>query len=104
MIKIFSSLEEAVRAVPIGKIRLLIINNKKIGLVHTKMGFRAFDNACQHQHEPLHKGLITPYGEVVCPLHHYRYNLETGQEAENRCNAMHIYAVKTNRHGLFIEI
>ena len=80
MIKIFSSFEEASKSIPIGGLRLLIINGKKITLAHTDDGFYAFDNECPHQNEPLHKGTLTAFNDVVCRLHHYRFNIKTGQE------------------------
>ena len=67
-------------------------------------GFRAFDNACPHQHEPLHKGKLLPRGEVVCPLHHYRFNLINGNEAKSQCGPMNVYPVKVEGDGVYINI
>ena len=104
MVRIFSSLDKTLESVPLGSIKLLIINGKKIGLAQTNKGLFAFDNNCPHQREPLHKGMITPYGEVTCPLHHYRFDLRTGQETENRCPSMKVYSLITNETGVFIDI
>ena len=104
MIKLFSSEEEASKAVAKGSIKLLIINEQKIGFAHTDNGFRAFDNSCPHQHEPLHKGDLTHFNEVVCPLHHYRFNLVTGQEVNNQCKEMQTYSVKITDSGVYLEI
>jgi nitrite reductase/ring-hydroxylating ferredoxin subunit len=104
MIKIFSSLEEASESIPKGSLRLLIIDGKKIALAHTADGFYAFDNKCPHQNEPLHKGTLTAHNEVVCHLHHYRYNLQTGREANNRCGTMNVYSLKIKNAGVFIDL
>jgi len=104
MIKIFSSFEEASNSIPIGGLRLLIINGKKIALAHTNDGFYAFDNECPHQNEPLHKGTLTAFNDVVCRLHHYRFNIKTGQEANNRCGSMTNYSIIIEDSGIFIDL
>lgn len=104
MVKIFSSLKEASNSIPIGSLRLLIIDGKKIAMAHTEDGFYAFDNECQHQNEPLHKGTLTAFNEVVCRLHHYRYNMKTGKEANNRCGSMTCYAIIVKESGIFIDL
>ena len=104
MIKIFSSQAEASTSIPINSLRLLIINGKKIAMAHTQEGFYAFDNECPHQNEPLHKGMLTAFNEVVCQLHHYRFNLKTGQEANNRCRSMTGYSIIVEKSGVFIDL
>ncbi len=73
-------------------------------MAHTSDGFRAFDNACPHQSEALSKGRLTQFNEVVCPLHHYRFSVKSGQESRNRCRPMNIYKVEQRDAGLFLEI
>lgn len=104
LVKVFSSKEEAESRLAIGKIQLLVIDNKKVALARFTDGFKAFDNHCPHQYEPLHKGMLTKYGEIVCPLHYYRFSGETGQEANNRCAAVETYPVVINEEGFFLKI
>ena len=104
MVKVFSSLAVATEAIPVGSLKLLDIDGKKIAITNTNDGFRAFDNQCPHQFEPLHKGKITANNQVVCRLHDYRFNLITGMEAENRCRPMNIYAVTVKDSGVFIDL
>ena len=104
MIKLFSSEDEASKAVAKGSLKRIIINDLKICFAHTEGGFKAFDNSCPHQHEPLHKGSLTSFGEVVCPLHHYRFNLANGQEANNRCKGVNIYPIEVTESGVYIKL
>ena len=104
MIKIFSSFDEASESIPKGSIRLLIIDGKKIAMAHAEDGFYAFDNECPHQKEPLHKGMLSVFNEVVCRLHHYRFNMRTGQEANNRCASMTSYSIIVKESGIFIDL
>jgi 3-phenylpropionate/trans-cinnamate dioxygenase ferredoxin subunit len=104
LVKVFSSKSEAENTLAIGKIQLLIIDDRKIALARFNDGFKAFDNYCPHQHEPLHKGMLTKYGEIVCPLHYYRFNSVTGQEVNNRCKPVETYPVVINEEGFFLKI
>jgi nitrite reductase/ring-hydroxylating ferredoxin subunit len=104
LVKIFSSREEASIAIPKGSLKLLILNGKKIALAHTDDGFSAFDNACPHQFEPLHKGGLNYHNQVVCRLHNYRFNIKTGQEVDERCHALNIYPVLINESGVHLNI
>lgn len=104
MVKLFSSVEDAANAVAQGSLKQIIINDKRICLAHTDSGFKAFDNNCPHQHESLHKGLLTNFGEVVCPLHHYRFNITSGQEANNRCRGVNVYPVEITDSGVYIKL
>ena len=92
------------RVVAKGSIKLLIINDKRIALAHTDLGLRAFDNLCPHQHEPLHKGYITPFGEVVCALHHYQFSIKSGKEVSNRCSGLKFYSLKIAPNGVYIDL
>ena len=103
-VKIFSTIEEATEAIPKGGLRLLIIDGKKIAVASTEDGFKAFDNECPHQNEPLHKGSISVHNEVVCRLHHYRFNMKTGQEANNRCGSLIGYPIIVEESGVFIDL
>lgn len=104
LIKIFSSIAEANKSIPNGRLKLLIIDGKKIALAHTEDGFYAFENECPHQNEPLHKGVLTPFNEVVCQLHHYRFNMKTGHEANNRCQSMTSFSIIVEEYGVFIDL
>ena len=103
-IKLFQSLQEAEIRVPKGTMQLLIINGQHLNLIHTENGFFASGNNCPHMNEPLHKGTLNAYNEVICPLHHYRFNLITGQETNNRCAHLTLYQIQVNEAGVFIEL
>lgn len=63
--------------IPLREGRLVQIDDKEIAIFHLPDGFRAVDNRCPHEGGPLCDG-ITTGTEVVCPLHGWKVNLETG--------------------------
>jgi nitrite reductase/ring-hydroxylating ferredoxin subunit len=62
-----------------GKSSLLKIGGKKICLSKFKGELYALENKCPHAGGNLAFGKCTENGEVVCPLHHFRYDLKTGK-------------------------
>lgn len=102
--KIFNSLEEAEARIEEKGTILVLINTRKIGLSRYNGEFYAFENSCPHQFENLHKGDINFVGEIICPLHQYRYDLKTGRECQMRTRDMVTYFVETNKDGLFVML
>lgn len=52
----------------------------------------------------LSEGRINYLNELICPLHCYRYKLQTGQECQNRITDVETYEVELNEDGLFIYL
>ena len=103
-IKIFASVGEAnlrlVENIP----QLLILHGKRISLVLRKGEYFAFSDACPHNGESLHKGKVNFMGEIVCPLHEYRFRIQTGKEAEERCRDLKTYFVRIDDTGFYIGL
>ena len=103
-IRLFASAKEAEAKVPVGTMKLLLVRGQSFNLIHAEAGFVATNDSCPHMNEPLHKGSMNAFNEVICPLHHYRFNLITGQESINRCQDLKIYPVNITPDGVFLEI
>lgn len=114
MTKLFNSLEEATKKVPLGTSTLLTASDEngkdeKICLSHTKDGFFAVQNRCSHAGADLHKGFINEQNEVVCPLHSYCFNLKTGHATRGNAVSLKTYKLEwklneiTKQKSLFIE-
>ena len=104
IIKLFSSPEEAKDEVPLGTSRKLAIKEKTYLLIHSSNGFAVSDYLCPHQNEPLNKGKMNAFNELICPLHEYRFNLKTGAESSGRCRSLTLYQIAVKTDGLYIEI
>jgi len=93
-IKIFESWEEVRSQLPEDDPYQLRIGEKKIAIVRHGNELFAFEPLCPHQHEPLHRGTVNPSGEIICPLHAYRFNLVTGRECRERSRDLVTFPVK----------
>ena len=62
---------------PLREGRAARIGDREIALFHLGDRVLAVDNQCPHQGGPLCDGIVTATS-VVCPLHAWKVNLETG--------------------------
>src|SRR5690606_4885465 len=71
----------------------LDIEGRSIAVFRTRTGaVLAVDNECPHGGGPLADGILAG-GRVVCPLHAFRFKLDTGEcEHEGVCN-VNVYPV-----------
>jgi nitrite reductase/ring-hydroxylating ferredoxin subunit len=103
-IKIFNSkiqAEEKLREInPV----LIIYKNKRLCLTLFQSSFYATSDTCPHQSESLSKGAINRFGEIICPLHNYRYNLKFGGECESRTADLKTYPIKIDDTGFYIGL
>jgi nitrite reductase (NADH) small subunit len=78
----------AAAALPPREGRVVQIGSREIAVFNLGDGFFAADNSCPHNGGPLCDGIVTGHA-VVCPLHAWKVNLETGEverpAAANSC-------------------
>lgn len=103
-VKLFNSFSEAENTLENDFPRLVRAEGKEICIVRKGEELYAFQNACSHMGENLHQGKTNYLNEIVCPLHTYRFNMKTGEEANQRCGSLKIYKVINSSDGVFLEI
>nr|MBI1232009.1 Rieske 2Fe-2S domain-containing protein [Cytophagales bacterium] len=99
-----NSIADVDRVFPDKKIRLVQLGDVKVCLVRFKDAFYAFEALCPHQMANLSEGMITPFGEVVCPLHHYRFDLNSGRVSNGNCRELRLFSAKLTESGLMIYL
>ncbi len=101
-LKIFESDEKARDKIQEYKTQLLIINSKRICLARHNGQFFAVQDSCTHRGESLTKGKVNFLGEIICPWHNYRFQLDSGRACDSSCADLLTYAVKSDESGFFI--
>lgn len=66
--------------------------------------FYAVQDRCTHNSESLSKGSVNYLGEIICPWHNYRFDLESGKECASRSAELITYPVRIKEDGFFIGI
>lgn len=92
-VKLFDSIEEAKRILPNNEPKLVKALDKSICIVRKEDQLISFLNECPHQGASLHQGTVNYLGEIVCPLHSYRFNMKTGETAEKACKPLTLIPV-----------
>lgn len=85
--------------IPVGEGRAYVVDGRQIAVFRLRDGsLRALDAVCPHRGGPLADGL-TDSRVVVCPLHGFTYDLETGCEVGNGGAAVTAYPVHPDADG-----
>lgn len=91
--ELFSSLEEAYRIFKIGTIKKVNLDGVFVCFGRTSKGFFAIQDQCPHEKVSLSGGSIIG-DNVVCPWHHYRFNVNSGENVGGDCPNANSYPVK----------
>ncbi|HEY3402806.1 MAG TPA: Rieske 2Fe-2S domain-containing protein [Ohtaekwangia sp.] len=103
-IKIFTSEAEAKSKLTKDRPQLLVLHGKRICLVWHGEAFRAVQDACTHNGESLSKGSINYLGEIICPWHNYRFDLNSGKACDSSSADLKTYPVRIDETGFFVGL
>lgn len=67
-----------VEDIPMLEGRSVLVGGRRVAVFRTPEGFRAIDHACPHAGGPLADGIVAERC-VTCPLHGWRFELDTGR-------------------------
>lgn len=84
-------------------VKMIRLEGKKICLIKIGAQFYATQNSCPHAGGILSGGWCKN-GYLVCPIHRYEYNLQTGRGAEGQGDYIDIYPLDLRDDGLYIGI
>jgi len=78
------------------------MKGKKICVAKFNTGVFAFTYKCPHAGGILADGYIDATGNVVCPLHRYKYNLENGRNVSGEGYYLKNWPVEIRADGVFV--
>jgi nitrite reductase [NAD(P)H] small subunit len=85
--------------IPLGEGREYEVDGEWIAVFRARDGrIHAVQARCPHRDGPLADG-ITGTGQVICPLHSYKFDLGTGQPIGNECSALRTYQARLSEDG-----
>jgi nitrite reductase (NADH) small subunit len=82
--------------------RSVIVEGWRIAVFRTAGGWRAIDGACPHEGGPLADGIVADRC-VTCPLHGWRFDLDTG-DAVNAAARVASYEVVERDGELWLRL
>ena len=83
-------------------IAVIEVNGKKICVAMHKDNVFAFAFKCPHAGGILADGYIDVLGNIVCPLHRYKYNMQNGRNVSGEGYYLKHWPVELRETGVFI--
>ena len=75
---------------------------KKVTLAKTIDAIYACSYKCPHAGGILAEGFLDSDGNIVCPLHRYKFNLKNGRNVSGEGYYLKVFAVEEREEGLFV--
>lgn len=85
-------------------IAVVAVKGKKICIGKFNETVFAFAFKCPHAGGVLADGYIDALGNVVCPLHRYKYDMKTGRNTSGEGYYLKHWPVKQTDEGVFVEM
>jgi nitrite reductase/ring-hydroxylating ferredoxin subunit len=64
----------------------------------------AFAYKCPHASGIMANGYIDPLGNVVCPLHRYKFSMRNGRNVSGEGYYLKTFSVEQRPEGIFVEV
>ena len=92
-----------VEEIPEGERKLLVVEDKSIGVFHHKGNWYAIENLCLHRGGPIATGALE--GDVItCPWHGYQYYLTNGELLMDRSAHLVTYPVEVRDGEVHLQV
>lgn len=93
---------EAVFAWQQNQMCIIEVAGKKITLARHREMIYAFAYKCPHASGIMADGFVDALGQVVCPLHRYRFNLKNGRNTSGEGYYLKTYPLEQRPDGIYI--
>ena len=87
-----------------GGLAEVAVGGKKICLINHPQGLRACAAKCPHAGARMAEGWLDSGGNLVCPLHRYRFNLLNGRNVSGEGYFLKIYPIEMREDGVYVGI
>jgi len=87
----------------IGEMRGLSLGGRRVLLLRTEQGVRAYEDRCAHLGIPLSNGTFVG-GRITCRAHQYQYDAETGLGIKPECVRLAALAVRVESEEIFVDV
>lgn len=85
-------------------IALVEVNGKNICIARHKTGYFAFTPKCPHAGGNLSEGFIDALGNIVCPVHHYKFSLSNGRNVSGEGYYLKHWSVEVRDNELYVAL
>lgn len=87
----------------LGEMRGLLLDGRRVLLVRTEQGVRAYEDRCAHLGIPLSSGTFEG-GRITCRAHHFQYDASTGLGVKPESVRLVAFPVRIEGDGIFVDV
>jgi 3-phenylpropionate/trans-cinnamate dioxygenase ferredoxin subunit len=87
-----------------GEIKEVQAGVKEICVTQLKGKLHACANKCPHAGAKMEMGYVDALGNIVCPLHRYKFSLANGRNVTGEGYFLKIFSIEEREDGIFIGI
>ncbi len=80
------------------------VGGKKITLVKLENEIAACAGKCPHAGGEMADGFVDALGNVVCPLHRYKFSLHNGRNVSGEGYYLKVYKIEQREEGVFVGV
>ena len=80
----------------------IVVHDKVVCIISVNNTMSACVQKCPHAGGNMSKGYIDAAGNIVCPLHRYKFSLKNGRNISGEGYFLKTYPVENRENGIFI--
>ena len=103
-IRIFENQSEFENYIQLNTFVVFELRGEKICVTRTPKGYYAVQDKCPHNGASLSKGFCSKENEIICPLHRYSFDLDSGRATSGGAFALKKYPIEIKQNGVYIGI
>jgi len=84
------------------RIYVIDINGKKICIAAYQQQWFGFAYKCPHASGIMADGYIDPLGNIVCPVHRFKFSLRNGRNTSGEGFYLKTYPVELRQDGVYV--
>lgn len=100
-IRIASSKDELENAIPMNRLKVFQTHAGAVCIGKNEYGLHAVRNKCPHQGFSFEGGWCTDDKKIVCPIHRYGFDTDTGRGGGS---AVRVYKLDYREDGVYVGI
>lgn len=94
----------AALSTPANPIAVAEVGGKKVCVAKYRDQYFAFAYSCPHAGGIMANGFIDALGNVVCPLHRYKFSLKNGYNVTGEGYKLKTYPVEIRNDGVYVAL
>jgi 3-phenylpropionate/trans-cinnamate dioxygenase ferredoxin subunit len=83
---------------------IILAEGQKLTLAKKGQELVAFAHKCPHAGGIMADGYFDAFGNIVCPIHRYKFNIQNGRNTSGEGYFLKTYPVEIREEGIFVGI